>query len=482
MTVSQGIDRFANSAQTTLNMVSGLAIGATTMTVTSALAFPNPGPYRVLIDNEIIDVTGGYGTTTWNILKGREGTSDSSHTNGATVTQMVSAFELNSFRQEFNVFAYGAKGDGSTDDSTPFQQAINDAHAQTVGGVVFLPTFSYNIASALTTYSNVVFVTYGATITGVGASSVTPVIKWSLTGGLTLPGSISGTNGLTVSGGLTISSGGLTITGGGSITGNLTITPSQTSGQTGLTISPANVSSVTAETIGTQWSAQTLTITGGFTTERFRWMRQPTITAGSALTVTNAATFAIEGAPVAGGSAVITNPWSMWIQGGTSRFDGTVDVNAQGIVRGTGMASGGIALNVLPPAVGSVTAETQSTLISANTLTITSGFTTERFNLFAQPTISAGSALTVTNAATLAIAGAPLAAGSAVITNAYALWIQAGITEIDGPIIHAVQSTDTIPVLGSGTGTGTGARIFITATDPASGGGSPANGDCWIAG
>jgi hypothetical protein len=50
----------------------------------------------------------------------------------------------------------------------------------------------------------------------------------------------------------------------------------------------------------------------------------PTLAAGSAKTVTNAATQIITGAPVAGSNVTITNPYALWIQSGNERVDGNV--------------------------------------------------------------------------------------------------------------------------------------------------------------
>ena len=56
-----------------------------------------------------------------------------------------------------------------------------------------------------------------------------------------------------------------------------------------------------------------------------------------------------------------------------------------------------------------------------NTQTITGGYATQRFNYFVQPTITAASSLTIsTEATTLKILGAPISAGSALITNSIA--------------------------------------------------------------
>lgn len=71
--------------------------------------------------------------------------------------------------------AYGAKGDGTTNDTAAIQLAINAAHAVTTGlGVVMFPNGNFLISTALTTYANVSFLTRGGTITGAGSTSVTP--------------------------------------------------------------------------------------------------------------------------------------------------------------------------------------------------------------------------------------------------------------------------------------------------------------------
>jgi hypothetical protein len=92
----------------------------------------------------------------------------------------------------------------------------------------------------------------------------------------------------------------------------------------------------------------------------------------------------------------------------------------------------------------------------ANTSTLSAGFATQRFALFDQQTLNG--AFTITNAATVAIAGAPIAAGGATITNPYSLWVQAGTSRFDGGLKSVV-----------------GARSFnspvLTLTDSLGGGG-----------
>ena len=201
--ISGGMDRYTNNATTTLN--GGINASVTTIVVTSALGFPNPGPFRILIGNEQMQITAGFGTTSWTVIRGVDGTIGATHANLDAVTHNVTAFEYNSYRQEFNPLAYSAVGDGVADDSTPFQNAINDAHALPQGGHIFLPDLPFKINSTLTTFANVVFVTYGAVISGTGAASVTPLIRYSQLGGLTLPGALVVSNGATISNGLIVS-------------------------------------------------------------------------------------------------------------------------------------------------------------------------------------------------------------------------------------------------------------------------------------
>ncbi|CAB4151742.1 hypothetical protein UFOVP594_31 [uncultured Caudovirales phage] len=75
-----------------------------------------------------------------------------------------------------------------------------------------------------------------------------------------------------------------------------------------------------------------------------------------------------------------------------------------------------------------------TTTVSGSTnITTAAGF--NRFAI-AAPTISAGTALTITNSATAYIAGAPVGggAGPATITNPYALWVDADATRLDGSL------------------------------------------------
>ncbi|WP_426594681.1 multicopper oxidase domain-containing protein [Cellulomonas sp. McL0617] len=62
---------------------------ATTITVASAVGFPTTGTFDVRIDNEVLAVTGGQGTTTWTVTRGQLGSTAAAHATGATITALA---------------------------------------------------------------------------------------------------------------------------------------------------------------------------------------------------------------------------------------------------------------------------------------------------------------------------------------------------------------------------------------------------------
>jgi FtsP/CotA-like multicopper oxidase with cupredoxin domain len=82
-----------NPKTTTRPSSSGtMSTGATTTAVSSAAGFPTTNGFYVRIDNEVMQVTGGAGTTTWTVCRTatcRLGTSLASHAAGATVTALA---------------------------------------------------------------------------------------------------------------------------------------------------------------------------------------------------------------------------------------------------------------------------------------------------------------------------------------------------------------------------------------------------------
>jgi hypothetical protein len=64
---------------------------------------------------------------------------------------------------------------------------------------------------------------------------------------------------------------------------------------------------------------------GAITIQREIVIDPPTYSFASASKITDAATVAISGAPVAGTNATITNPYAFWVQGGVSVFAGSIN-------------------------------------------------------------------------------------------------------------------------------------------------------------
>lgn len=85
------------------------------------------------------------------------------------------------------------------------------------------------------------------------------------------------------------------------------------------------------------------------------------------------------------------------------------------------------------------TAGTEINFVDVNQGTVTwatGAITTERAYRLRNPTLAFAGSSTVTDAATLAIDGAPTAGTNATITNAYALWLQGGMLRNDGALRH----------------------------------------------
>jgi Tfp pilus assembly protein PilX len=74
--------RVGTGAHTTLT--SALTASATTLTVSSASGFPS-SQFNIRIDNEYMTVTGGFGTTTWTVVRGVTGSTAASHVASQTV-------------------------------------------------------------------------------------------------------------------------------------------------------------------------------------------------------------------------------------------------------------------------------------------------------------------------------------------------------------------------------------------------------------
>lgn len=84
--------RFTNNASTTIT--GAIGAGDTSIVVASAAGFPTAGDFTIIIDSEILLVTGVAGTT-WTVARGAEGTSAAAHSASAAVTHILTAAPLN---------------------------------------------------------------------------------------------------------------------------------------------------------------------------------------------------------------------------------------------------------------------------------------------------------------------------------------------------------------------------------------------------
>ena len=82
------IESFANDATTTLS--GSITSGATSLVVNSASRFPTSPQFRLIIDSEYLLVQGVTGTT-FSVVRGVEGSTAASHSNGASVSQILTS-------------------------------------------------------------------------------------------------------------------------------------------------------------------------------------------------------------------------------------------------------------------------------------------------------------------------------------------------------------------------------------------------------
>lgn len=88
----------------------------------------------------------------------------------------------------------------------------------------------------------------------------------------------------------------------------------------------------------------------------------------------------------------------------------------------------------------------------------TGAITSQRFFHLTAPTMAFDGASTVTNAATLAISGAPSAGTNATITNPYALWVESGVSRFDG---NVSLGSSNVLLLAGATSPGTATRFQL---------------------
>ena len=91
-------EQFANNAEASLT--ASLTPSATSMSVDSKAGFPSAFPFRGILHDEIIIVTGDNGPLGWHVTRGAEGTGAKAHAYGSRFYAILSAGALTAFRDE----------------------------------------------------------------------------------------------------------------------------------------------------------------------------------------------------------------------------------------------------------------------------------------------------------------------------------------------------------------------------------------------
>lgn len=164
--------RYSNNPSTTLS--GSVTAVATSITVASATGFPTQGKFTIIVDSEIMLVTGVAGTV-WTVERGAESTTAASHTNNSAV---VGILTKGSFLDAnwFDVRNYGATGDGATDDVTAINAALTAA-SDAGGGIVWFPPGNYIISTSIAPGSNTTLMGAGAATKITQATTDNPVIS-----------------------------------------------------------------------------------------------------------------------------------------------------------------------------------------------------------------------------------------------------------------------------------------------------------------
>ena len=268
---------------------------------------------------------------------------------------------------------------------------------------------------------------------------------------------------------ITVDSGAVTLTAGGTTVGGFTVNGSRTIASAAgavwnevLIDADVSLSGSTNVTTATGFNMVTL--------------QAPTITdAGTITSITNSSTLYIAGAPT-GTGLTLTNPYALWVDDGNVRVDlniilGGASVTTTSSISGSvneltlaGASTSGSTLIINGTTTsaqflftqrakssgsgtgylivaGAHTGQTASAEVldadfdfDATLQHATGAITTQRSVLFRNRTYSFVGASTITNAATVAILGAPIAGTNATITNRYALWVDDGAARFDGAV------------------------------------------------
>ena len=116
--------------------------------------------------------------------------------------------------------------------------------------------------------------------------------------------------------------------------------------------------------------------------------------------------------------------------------------NAAGVVVNYGLNLGGTSASASAWGLAGINLEAKAGTYTDSSTSGSATATNAAVNSFAVPTLAAtNSSVTTTYASTVYIAGAPAAGTNQTLTNAYALWVDAGATQLDGTLTTGVDDT-----------------------------------------
>jgi len=304
-------------------------VGAGTLTLTKVVQAPNlvyAGPtsggnaaptFRALVNADIagLNATSATLAASATVLATPRAINGVNFDGSAAITVAAAAGTLTG-----NTLAAGVTASSLTSVGTLATLTVTATIAGSVNGNAATATALQNVRTINTVNfdgtANITVTAAATTLTGATLNATVLASSLTSVGILAAPHM---TSPVVDSGGLTITSGSLVVSAGSgnSITGVATA-----GGATLWTWTPGAHTAVTAEFHHLYKVGVTTTITGGYALQRFVRFGIPTITAGTAQTVATSPTVAIEGAPVAAGSALITRPLALLLQSGGLGLDG----------------------------------------------------------------------------------------------------------------------------------------------------------------
>lgn len=139
---ASALESFANDFETSLS-AAVTAADQKTITVANATGAPTSGNFRVRVNNEVMLVTAGHGTTTWTVARGQDNTSAAaSHASGSLVTHVLTASGLVNSQLQSQEWTHGG--------TLHYTGASVTGSANTTAPSVYLATYGQSFAQQFT--------------------------------------------------------------------------------------------------------------------------------------------------------------------------------------------------------------------------------------------------------------------------------------------------------------------------------------------